>query len=94
MVRSQAEVEITWLSGSGAVMISGSSGKNSSKIVPDLPPSSSEWLRTRIDPLCFTTISELTHKPNPVPVTSLVVKNGSKMCFRTAAVIPEPVSAT
>ena len=41
-------------------------------------------LRTRTVPRCLATISELIHKPSPVPVVSLVVKKASKMRFRTA----------
>src|SRR5665213_2083795 len=53
------------------------------------PPArlSAARLRTRTVPWCFAMISELTHSPSPVPVTSLVVKNGSKMRRRTASVM-------
>jgi hypothetical protein len=36
-------------------------------------------LRTRIDQPFFLTISALTHKPRPVPVSPFVVTNGSKI---------------
>ena len=46
-------------------------------------------LRTRIFPLCLLTISALTHRPRPVPVASLVVKNGSKMRRCTPGDMPD-----
>ena len=51
-------------------------------------------LATRTVPLCLAMISPLTQRPSPVPVVSLVVKNGSKILANVSRVIPEPLSAT
>jgi hypothetical protein len=47
----------------------------------------------RIGPSCFCTIPLLTHRPNPVPFSSFVVKKGSKSFPAELAGIPEPLSA-
>src|SRR6266567_423517 len=53
----------------------GENGRNTVKHVPCR--GSPILLRTRILPRFFWTMPWLTHKPRPVPLVSLVLKNGS-----------------
>lgn len=66
-------------------------GRNMEKIVPLCPGRA--LVRIEIVPSCFCTIPLLTHKPSPVPFSSLVVKKGSKTLPVAAAGIPQPLSA-
>ena len=49
-------------------------------------------LHTRMSPSCLSTSCDTTHIPSPVPVSVLVVKNGSKMRRIVARSIPTPES--
>jgi hypothetical protein len=51
--------------------MAGDSGKNTANTVPLVP--GLVRLATLIQPLCFCTIPYASHKPNPVPVSFLVV---------------------
>ena len=50
-------------------------------------------LRTRIFQPFFLTISDVTQRPKPVPVSPLVVTKGSNIVGRTSGGIPVPLSA-
>jgi len=50
-------------------------------------------LRTRMLQPFFLMIYDVTHSPRPVPVSPLVVTNGSNSVDRTSGAIPDPVSA-
>src|SRR5437763_15676510 len=67
-----------------------SSGKKTEKHVPLRPGVAHE--RNRIVPPCCSTIPFVTHKPNPVPLSPFVVKNGSKTRVRCSGAMPGPVS--
>jgi len=56
-----------------------SNGKKTEKAVPVFWDSA--LLFTWMVPPCFLTISELTHNPRPVPVSLLVLTNGSNSVF-------------
>src|SRR5579862_5174153 len=47
-------------------------------------------LRARMLPPCFCTIPRVTHRPRPLPVLGLVVKNGSKILYNKEGGIPWP----
>src|SRR5579872_4307250 len=71
---------------------SGTWGKKTQNTVPCR--SGLEELLTRMLPPCLRTISELTHKPRPVPRVAFVLTNGSKILDFTDSGMPGPVSAT
>lgn len=67
-------------------------GRNIANTVPDRD--SVPLLFTMIRPPYFVITCAQVHNPNPVPVASFVVKNGSNNLLRVSAVIPLPVSPT
>ena len=69
---------------------SATAGRKTLKVVP-----SPTWTRHRMAPPLCSTMPSTVAKPRPVPLpVSLVVKNGSKMCFCISASMPTPVSPT
>jgi hypothetical protein len=50
-------------------------------------------VRMRIDPPFLRTVSFTSHKPRPVPVSDLVVKNGSHIFSLCSGDMPGPESA-
>ena len=66
-------------------------GRKTEKHVP--PFSGCTLLRIRMDPPSRSAIPRATHRPSPVPVSPLVVKNGSKTRLALWAGIPQPLSA-
>ena len=69
-----------------------SNGKKTEKHVPECK--ACVLVRSRIIPSYFRRMSDVTQRPSPVPLSPLVVKNGSKMLVRTLAGMPGPSSAT
>lgn len=65
-------------------------GRNNEKQVPLVPDLVLDL--TLILPRCLEIIPILSHKPNPEPFSSFVVKKGSKIFRRISAVIPIPGS--
>ena len=67
------------------------SGKKMQKDVPRRQPF--VLLSNRIQPSCFWIMPLVTHNPRPVPLSALVVTNGSNTFGFASAGMPAPLSA-
>src|SRR5580704_829312 len=84
-------VQIGWTSG-GSGSRSGWQGSSMTNEAPGADPLPSGALTVMVPP-CLSMISLLTHRPRPVPMSFLVVENGSKIRERCSGATPGPSSS-